>query len=501
MMTQNQAIKIRWKPQPRQLVALRACGLDFPFTENTEPRPAIADVIGYGGAAGGGKTDTMLAIAIIACLAFPGINVAYFRRQFPQLEGVGGAINRSLELISHIAKYNAGKHVWKFPNGSIIQFSHCQNPNDVYNYQSQQIDILLGDEVTQFTAEMIDYLLTRNRKTVRDKRFRPFAFFATNPGNIGHAWFKERFITIGEYEKLHDFMYETGVVLQHYFIQSYLDDNQKLVRRDPGYSNRLGTNELNRKMLLGGDWDVYQGQAFSECRREIHLIDPFEITQSYRLFGAYDHGFSHPFSFGIFAVDGDGNVYLVRHVSDRLKRPNQIAKMMLDSFDLKRLDYIAAGHDIWSRGRDGSPTPLEQFMKVPGIKEARVPFIKAKVDRALGASQVRDFLAWKEVTEDENGNLIDGNPKFYIFKPYQSVYDTIARMIFDPNKPEDVLKVDADENGKGGDDEYDMARYGLMSRPKPLPQREEKYPDQSGMALLRQHWEQKRVEQELRNWR
>lgn len=501
MTNNSKPTKIRWKPQPRQLVALKACGLDFPFTDRTEPQPAIADVIGYGGAAGGGKTDTMLAIAIVACLAFPGINVAYFRREFPQLEGVGGAINRSLELISHLAKYNAGKHVWKFPNGSIIQFSHCKNPKDVYNYQSQQIDIFLGDEVTQFTEEMIDYLLTRNRKTIKDDRFRPFAFFATNPGNIGHAWFKERFISIGEPEEVHEHTYETGVILTHYFIQSFLKDNQKLVKRDPGYEIRLGTNELNRKMLLDGEWDVFAGQAFSECRREIHLIKPFEIAPEYRLFGAYDHGFSHPFSFGVFAVDGDGNVYLVRYVSDRLKRPNQIAKMMLDSFDLNKLQYIAAGHDLWSRGRDGSPKPIEQFQAVKGIKDAGVIFTKAKIERVPGATQVRDFLAWKEVQEDEDGKLIDGEPKFYIFNTYQAVYDTIAGMIFDPNNPEDVLKVDADENGKGGDDDYDMVRYGLMSRPKPLPQREEQYPDDSGMAILRRHWKNKQVQADLARWR
>lgn len=499
-MTENQPVKIRWKPQPRQLVALQACGLSFPF-DKSDPRPAIAGVIGYGGAAGGGKTDTMLAIAIIACLTYPGINVAYFRREFPQLEGVGGAINRSLELISHIAKYNAGKHVWKFPNGSIIQFSHCKNPKDVYNYQSQQIDILLIDEATQFTQEMVDYLITRNRKTIKDDTFVPFCFMATNPGNIGHAFFKERFIDIGEYEKLHPYTYETGVTLNHYFIQSYLKDNQKLVQRDPGYETRLATNEMNKKMLLGGEWDVYQGQAFTECRRELHLIDPFEVTPEYRLFGAYDHGFSHPYSFGVFAVDGDGVVYLVRYKTGRLKRPDQIAREIAATIDLSRLDYIVAGHDLWSIQRDGSPKIAEQFLRNQDFKDKRVKILKAKIDRTQGAAQVRDFLAWKETRQDEAGNPIDGLPRFYIFRQYQEVYDTIARMIFDPDKPEDVLKVDADENGKGGDDDYDMVRYGLMSRPRPLPEKEQEYPEDSGMAILRQHWEQQRVQADLERWR
>jgi len=38
------------------------------------------------------------------------------------------------------------------------------------------------------------------------------------------------------------------------------------------------------------------------------------------------------------------------------------------------------------------------------------------------------------------------------------------RMVHDPDNAEDVLKVDADSNGDGGDDEYDMLRYGVMAK-------------------------------------
>jgi hypothetical protein len=40
-------------------------------------------------------------------------------------------------------------------------------------------------------------------------------------------------------------------------------------------------------------------------------------------------------------------------------------------------------------------------------------------------------------------------------------------MQFDDKKPEDVMKMDADENGYGGDDAYDSLRYLLMSRATP----------------------------------
>jgi hypothetical protein len=49
----NKKIDIPWRPQPRQLTFLRACGLAHPF-EGGGPKPPVARFIGYGGAAGGG---------------------------------------------------------------------------------------------------------------------------------------------------------------------------------------------------------------------------------------------------------------------------------------------------------------------------------------------------------------------------------------------------------------------------------------------------------------
>lgn len=488
--------EIDWLPQDRQLVALQACGLDYPFT-GAPIRPAIADMIGYGGAAGGGKSDTLLIVALVAAITFPRINIGYFRREFPQLEGPGGAILRSFELFSGLAKYNQQKKRWTFPNGSIIQFCHCQDSKDVYSYQSQQFDVLLIDEATQFTEEMIDYLVTRNRKTIEDDRFQPFCGLGTNPGNIGHQSFCERFITIGDPEVVHVFTYPTGITRKHYFIPSHLSDNQILMHRDPTYASRLSTNELNRRMLLEGDWGHVEGQAFAELRRSVHLIEPYKIPADRNVFAAYDHGFNHPFSYGVFSVDQDGNVDMIRHVTNRLKRVDEIAQMMADVYPIINLSYIIAGTDCWSVMKNGGPTIAEQFFKHTSKWEKPIVFTKAKTDRIQGASQLRDFLAWKNVIRHEDGTTENGEPRFHIFKPYSSAYDTLERMLFDKTHPEDVLKQDANNEGKNGDDDYDMIRYALMSRPSPLIQKKTEYPVDSGMALLQEHLERKRLIREI----
>jgi hypothetical protein len=504
-------IFIDWWPQPRQLTCLQACGLSEPF-DDLPLHPAVADCIGYGGSAGGGKTDTLLEIGHVGGLKFPKINIGYFRREFPQLEGPGGAIMRSQALYSNTAKYNQQNHRWTFKTGSILQFCHCKDPNDVYNYQSQQFDILLIDEVTQFTKEMVKYLLTRNRMSVdlnlltdeqREiyKSFKPFACFGTNPGNVGHRYFKDEFVDIGPFERVNTFINEVGKEEKHIFIPSKLRDNQILVDRDPGYEDRVGNTEMNRKILLEGSWDVFAGQAFGELTRDVHLIDPIEIGKDWKKFGALDHGFNHPFSFGVYVVNNDGEVFRVNGIKSRLKRPDEQARLMINACEvvggLKELEYIVAGHDCWARGRTGEPSLAEQFMKLPQTYQLpQILLRQANIDRVQGSNQMRYFIAWKNTKEDGT----NGKPRFYIFNNPNGVefYNTLAQMIFDTEgaRPEDVKKVDADENGYGGDDMYDEGRYALMSRPRPALQKEVQAPRGSVIAYIQKKQEERAMREE-----
>jgi len=500
-------LNIDWEPQERQLVCLKAVGLSAPFEQNLELRPSgsegeefkqcIADIVGYGGAAGGGKTDTLCAIALVASIAYPGIQISYFRRKFPSLEGLGGAISRSQEIVpNQLASYNKTSHTWSFKNGSVWKFCHCQNPGDELNYKSNQFDILLIDEGTEFLGEQLDFLITRNRGTLKNSplTFKPFTVIATNPGDVGHTWYKDRFITIGKPETLLEYKTETGEIETHYFIPSKLADNQILELRDPAYRRKLSRTEQSRKVYLEGDWDSFKGQAFSELRRDIHIIKPFEIPKYWTKFGAYDHGFNHPFSFGIYTVDDDGVTYKIRVVTDRGKRVDEIALMMKNAIGDMELDYIVAGHDCWAV-RDGNPTIAEQF------KEHDIYLKQANIDRVQGVNQIRKYIAWKGIIFNEDGTQSDGSPMFYFFENCTSSYDVMATMVFDENKPEDVKKVDADDNGKSGDDEYDETRYAIMSRPSPAIIAPEPVDIETGQYIIDKIMNQSKVRNSLKRWR
>lgn len=504
-MPDKREIFIDWWPQPRQLTALKACGLSLPFDE--EPlHTAVADIIGYGGSAGGGKTDTLLQIAIVAALQYPGINIAYFRREYPNLEGLGGAIPRSKEMIGHFAKYDKQQHRWSIKTGqkdsrgkdiiSYLQFCHCANLGDELSYKSQQFDILLMDEITEFYTEQINFLITRNRATVDYDTFRPFTACGTNPGGIGHTWFKEGFVEIGQPERVHNYTTETGQIETHYYVPAKLADNQILEERDPRYRQLLSRTELSRKLYLEGDWDIFQGQAFNELRRDVHIVDPFPIPKEWNMFGSFDWGYNHPYSFGVFAVDGDGNVYLTARATGRLKRPDEIAKTIVETAggNITRLNYIVAGIDCWNPRKERTePSIYEQFLK----NNPRILLKQATTDRIQGANQVRAYLAWKGKEKGDDGELRDGKPRFYFFSNVTPVYNVMASMIFDEKKPEDVLKVDADDMGKGGDDDYDMVRYGLMSRPRAHKPTEKPIPQNSVLGHIQRMQEERWRREEL----
>lgn len=146
----------------------------------------------------------MIGAALIALHQIPGVKIGYFRRKFTELEGSDGPIERSMVLFPQIGGvYNKSSHVWRFGDrdeadwnegsAGALRFCHCQYESDVYQYQSSAFDILMFDEATHFTWSQIRYLLTRNRISKYSQLPKPFAIMSTNPGGVGHMWYKRIF--------------------------------------------------------------------------------------------------------------------------------------------------------------------------------------------------------------------------------------------------------------------------------------------------------------------
>jgi phage terminase large subunit len=402
----------------------------------------------YGGAKGGGKSKGLQLIMLLRRFQYPGSTGAIFRRTYPELEG--NHIRPLFQSFPELREYwHESKKLLTLPNGSTLQFCHCSNENDVDLYQGREFHDLAIDEAGQWTEPMFRKLLGSNRSSKAGISAR--TILTGNPGGIGHGWLKRLFVErrFHERERPEDYT----------FIQALVDDNLALIKNDPKYVHRLDSepNEALRKAFRYGDWNIFAGQYFQEISKEVHFIKPFPIPNHWTRFGAYDYGYNHPAAFGWFATDEDGNTFLYREYIKAQQRVDQFAKFINGFSDTASLYPIVAGRDCWTQKstlrQDSQPPTVAEEFQTHGIN-----LKPAVIDRIQGAAQLRSYLAWQGKTNNK--------PRFYIFDTCPITFDAISRMIHDPDRVEDVLKVDATEGDPlSGDDAYDMVRYGLMSRP------------------------------------
>jgi len=408
----------------------------------------VSRLIGYGGAAFGGKTDAAIGLAMVAAFAFPGVRIGLFRRNFTELEGPDGPIERSRELLAGITEYNAGQHRHTFPTGSRLYFHHCATEDDRYNYQSQAWDILLIDEATHFTWPIVDYLITRNRPTIDHPDLTPFVGMMTNPGNVGHEWYSQLFDvlkTSGGHRQVKRVLTPNGKYEQSYFIPALLEDNPIGLERDPEYADRLEARDPDvARALRYGDWSVFAGQAFPTWQHNRIACPPREIPLWWPKWRAIDYGYEHPWACGWFAKDPDKDrLYVYRAISlSGLTDERQIAMVKDSTAPEENILFTFASPDMWERKNKDDIV----FTTADVYEKGGVVLTRANNDRLGGKRRLHGLMLDKP----------DGKPGIQVFEPYYSVFGCMVTLIKDPKNPEDVKKVD-------GDDPYDMLRYGLTN--------------------------------------
>lgn len=122
-----------------------------------------ADILFYGGAAGGGKTDLAVGLATTAHK-----ESIIFRKEATQLVGI---IERLTQLLGSRDGYNGQDKVWRLPDRR-IEFGSCPNPGDEMKYQGRPHDLKVFDEITHFSEYEFRFLSGWLRSTDPDVRQR-----------------------------------------------------------------------------------------------------------------------------------------------------------------------------------------------------------------------------------------------------------------------------------------------------------------------------------------
>lgn len=422
----------------------------------------------YGGAAGGGKSDALV------CEALRQVHIPYYkalilRKTFPQLAEL---IDKTLNYYPRAfpkARYNSSSHTWTFPSGAKVIFGSMQHTKDRTRYQGQAYDFIAFDELTHFTFEEYSYLFSRNRPNGPGTRV--YIRSTANPGGIGHGWVKERFITAAP--PMTTIWTEVDVDFpdgrrekrrqSRIFVPSSVFDNPALLKNSPDYVTRLASMpEAERKALLYGDWNSFTGQVFTEWvndpdryadRVRTHVIAPFRVPESWKIWCALDWGYSRPFSVGWYAVDHERRLYRIRELYGCTGEPNvgikwepsEVARAIkrIESEDpnLKGKKISRVGDPaIW--GSDGTESIGALF------ERERIYWEKGNHARIDGKMQIHHRLAF-----DENGI-----PLLYVFSTCKHFIRTVPNLVYDSVDVEDV---DTD----GEDHIYDELRYVAMRNP------------------------------------
>lgn len=124
-----------------------------PFPDSPQKRAyeCTADIIGYGGAAGGGKTDLALGKAFTQFY-----KPIIFRREYPQLKDV---ITRGDTILDGACTFVSGtKSRWKLPDGRQVELGALQHEKDVFKYKGRPHDFICFDEAVDFTEKQVRFI-------------------------------------------------------------------------------------------------------------------------------------------------------------------------------------------------------------------------------------------------------------------------------------------------------------------------------------------------------
>lgn len=132
-----------------------------------------ADIIGYGGAAGGGKTDLICGASITKHK-----RVLVIRSEKAQTEGI---MQRLTSLLGGTEGYNSQKGQWRVQTGSepLIEFGGLDNPGDESRWQGRAHDLKCFDEVTEMREHQVRFCMGWNRS--EDPGVKPKVLMTFNP--------------------------------------------------------------------------------------------------------------------------------------------------------------------------------------------------------------------------------------------------------------------------------------------------------------------------------
>ena len=416
----------------------------------------------YGGSAGGGKSYAMLADPLHG-LNHPNFSGLLVRHTTEELREL---IQKSQELYPRAVpgiKWSERKSQWTSPQGGRLWMSYLDKDTDVTRYQGQAFNWIGFDELTQWASPYAwDYMRSRLR-SAHSNEIGLYMRATTNPGGNGHSWVKKMFIDPGASSKAFWATHvETGETIRfpkghskegqplfkRRFIPASLFDNPYLAESGDYEAMLLSLPEHQRKQLLEGNWDVNEGAAFPEFDRKIHVIEQFDIPESWTRFRACDYGYGSYTGVVWFAVSPDEQLIVYREMYNSKVTASDLADLILEAEASDGgIRYGVLDSSLWHNRGDTGPSLAEQMIH-KGCRWR--PSDRSRGSRIAGKNEIHRRLQVDDFTE---------KPRIVFMNNCTNIIAQLPSIPLDKRNLEDV-----DTNAE--DHLYDALRYGIMTRPR-----------------------------------
>lgn len=327
------------------------------------------------------------------------------------------------------------RHSYRYPNGSEIVVGGMDRPGRIL---SAEYDLIIAAEAVQFSEQDWETFVMRNRNGVIPYQQ---VIGDTNPDQPKH-WLKQRCDA------------KTALLLNSYHKDNprYWDVNANDGAGDWTQRGRdyvLGKLEklsgVRRRRYLDNQWAVADGAVYDQWDEQLHLIDAFEIPESWTRYRVIDFGYTNPFVCQWWAQDGDGRLYLYREIYMTQRTVAKHAEQIRKKSEGERYAATVADHDAEDRAtlrESGISTTAAQKDISVGIQAVQERLLRAG-DRKPRLYVLRGALVERDETLKDAGKPVCTADEFPAYVWPKGV----------DGKPNKEVPVDVDNHG------MDCVRY------------------------------------------
>ncbi|WP_037824336.1 MULTISPECIES: phage terminase large subunit [unclassified Streptomyces] len=256
------------------------------------------------GPAGTGKSLAMLQKAFYTSLMVPGCRSLIVRQTHASLTGSTLVTFEQqvapAALAEGVVKWFGGSPrkpaAYQFANGAEILVGGLDRPE---KFLSTEFSRIYVDEATQISLTALETLVTRLRGNAPTYRQ---IVLACNPDHPKH-WIKQR-CDEGTMRMLHSLHRDNPL---------YVREDGTLTERGVDYMAKLDAlTGVRRLRYRDGIWAAAEGLVYEGWSEPVHVVEPFDVPDSWVRYVTVDFGFTNPFVAQLWAEDPDGRLYLIR---------------------------------------------------------------------------------------------------------------------------------------------------------------------------------------------